>query len=295
MAFPLVSIVIPAYKVGHFEQCLRSAIGQTYPNIEILVSDNCPTDEIREVCNKFSNVIYHRSNVFREENVLSALFSGKGVFIKPLFDDDILHPFCVERMAAVMIQREEVEMVFSASAVIDADNLISEQRRPYSESGTLSGRDLHRSMTLGLRNFVGEFSSIMFRRKKILEVGRQGLFIIGGHDFTKGLADVAFYCNIAKGGSVFYINEELSYFRRDQRLQSNSNIAANPNFGFCFSDYIDLIIASHVVSLISTEEIFMMREQVKAVVLKLGQVFEQVKMAYQRYREYLEKLGYPVI
>lgn len=295
MALPLVSVVIPAYKAGHFEQCLKSAIGQTYPNIEILVSDNCPSEEIREICNKYNNIAYHRSDVYREENVLSALFSGEGVYIKPLFDDDILHPFCIERMAAIMIQKEGVEMVFSASAVIDADNLVSEQRRPYPETGSMPARDMHRSMTLGLRNFVGEFSSIMFKRRKILEIGRRDAFIIGGHDFSKGLADVAFFCNVAKGGSVFYVNEELSYFRRDQRLQSNSNISANPNFGFCFSDYIDLLVASHEVSVISTEEIIMMREQVKAVVLKLGPIFEQVNTSYGRYLDYIEKLGAPVV
>ena len=87
MSYPKVSIVIPSYKPGHFEQCLRSAIGQTYPNIEIMVSDNCPTEEIRDICARYPQVIYQRNVAIREDNLLSCFYSGKGQYIKPLFDD----------------------------------------------------------------------------------------------------------------------------------------------------------------------------------------------------------------
>jgi cellulose synthase/poly-beta-1,6-N-acetylglucosamine synthase-like glycosyltransferase len=78
MSLPKVSIVIPSYKAEHFEQCLRSAIGQTYPNTEILVSDNCPLDAIRDICARFPGVIYQRNSVIREANVMSAFFTAKG-------------------------------------------------------------------------------------------------------------------------------------------------------------------------------------------------------------------------
>src|SRR4051812_38017813 len=130
MSFPLVSIVIPSYKAAHFEQCVRSAIGQTYPNIEIMVSDNCPTEDIKAVCARYPQVIYQRNPAKREKNVLSAFYSGKGDLIKPLFDDDILHPFCIERMVATMNMDPEVQLVFSASQVINIDNERTETRRP---------------------------------------------------------------------------------------------------------------------------------------------------------------------
>jgi glycosyltransferase involved in cell wall biosynthesis len=290
MQFPKVSIVIPSYKAEHFEQCLRSAIGQTYPNTEILVSDNCPTDAIRDICARFPGVIYQRNSVIREENVLSALFSGKGELIKPLFDDDLLHPFCVERMVAALQGREDVQLVFSATQVIDARNQRVETRRPYEASGSMSGLDLQRSMTLGMRNFVGEFTSIMFRRSTLWQIGHQRLFAVGPHDCTLGLADVAAYFNLAAGGAVFYIDEELSYFRRDPTLQSNSNPNANPNFGYCFSDYIDLLTAGHATGAITSAELLASQDQVHAVYLSLRGVFDQIVRSYERYLAYLQPL-----
>lgn len=293
MSLPKVSIVIPSYKPAHFEQSLRSAIGQTYPNIEILVSDNCPTEEIRDICARFPGVIYQRNSAIREQNVLASFYSGKGEYIKPLFDDDILHPFCVERMVAAARSQADVQLVFSASQVIDVDNQRTETRRPYEVSGSLSGRDLQRSMALGMRNFVGEFSTILFRRDTLWNIGWRDLFRIGDHDFTLGLADVAAFCNLARGGNAFYIDEELSYFRRDQRLQSNSNISANPNFGFCFSDYFDLLRVSYQGGEISAEELAGVQPAVLAAYHQLKDVFAQMEPARDRYLRDLDKLQAP--
>jgi glycosyltransferase involved in cell wall biosynthesis len=291
MALPVVSIVIPAYKASHFEACLRSAIGQTYPNTEILVSDNCPTEDIRDICARFPQAIYQRCSVTKTDNVMSALYSGKGEYIKPLFDDDLLHPFCVERMVASLRAEAGAELVFSASQVIDADNMRVETRRPYQISGAMPGRDMQRSMTLGLRNFVGEFTSVMFRRSTLWQIGWQQLFKLGNHDFTLGLADIAAYCNLAQNGLAFYIDEELSYFRVDPRLMSNSNAQSNPNFGFCFSDYIDLLVASHATGVISSAELLDMRARVDGVKETLGHLFWQVGESHQRYLDYLQALS----
>lgn len=291
MPLPKVSIVIPSYKAEHFEQCLRSAIGQTYPNTEILVSDNCPTEAIRDICARFPGVIYQRNSAIREANVMSSLFSAKGELVKPLFDDDLLHPFCIERMVAVMQERPDMQLVYSASQVIDARNLRVETRRPYEASGSMSGRDMHRNMVLGMRNFVGEFSSIMFRRATLWEIGPKALFVLGPHDCSLGLADLVAYINLAAGGDTFYIDEELSYFRRDPVLQSNSNPNANPNFGYCFSDYIDLLWASHATGAIATDELLATQGQVQGVFESLRGVFPQhIPRSYERYLAYVQPL-----
>ena len=291
MHLPKVSIVIPSYKPGHFEQCLRSAIGQTYPNTEILVSDNCPTEQIGEICARFPHVIYQRNSAIREANVLSALFSAKGDLVKPLFDDDILHPFCIERMVAAAQGNPAIQLVFSASQVIDANNLRTETRRPFEASGSMSGLDMQRDMTLRMRNFIGEFSTILFRRDKLWEIGPHRLFHVGPHDCTRGLADVAAYINLAAGGEVFYVDEELSYFRRDAAIESNSNPNANPNLGYCFSDYIDLLPAAHASGAITRDELLAARGQVADVAASLHAVFAQIGPAHERYLAYLQPLS----
>ncbi|MET0268303.1 MAG: glycosyltransferase family 2 protein [Duganella sp.] len=289
MSLPLVSIVIPSYKPAYFEQALRSALGQTYPNIEIVVSDNCPTDAIRDICARYPGVIYQRCSVFRAHNVMAALFSGKGEFIKPLFDDDILHPFCVERMVAAASAVPDVDLVFSASAVIDKDNVVVRQRVPYSENGVINGRDLYRTLAL-MANVVGEFTSILVRRQRLWDIGNLQAFSLADTDFTRGLCDAVFYCKMAHGKLAYYLNQELSYFRLDMRLSSNSNPETSPDFGYVLGDTFELWRAAHLDGVISDAELRDTRERGHAV-YEHNKDYPQVRASYQRYLDYIDTLA----
>jgi glycosyltransferase involved in cell wall biosynthesis len=284
MALPKVSIVIPSYKSGHFEQCLRSAIGQTYLNTEILVSDNCPTEEIRDICRKFPSVLYQRNSVVSTENVLSSLFSAKGVYIKPLFDDDLLHPFAIERMVAAMELHDDVQLVFSKSARIDAANLRLEDRRPFQQDGIISGRDMIRLMTLTFKNVVGEFSTILFRRDKIWKLGSNRIVSYGGKKFSLGLIDVAFYFSLVRDSSAYYIDEELSYFRYDLSTGSNSNPAANPDFGHVAADWIELLIEGLRQDIIAREEFRGAKNLVDSFSASFG-IFPEVRQVKACYEQ----------
>jgi hypothetical protein len=127
----------------------------------------------------------------------------------------------------------------------------------------------------------------MFRRQTLWNIGWNNLYKMGDHDFLTGLADLIAYLNVTRDASMFYIDEELTYFRHDQRLQSNSNPAANPFFGNCFSDYIDLLRVSHQAGVISGEELLGMMPQVEAVNARLCGVFPQMGQARERYLNYL--------
>ena len=284
MALPKVSIVIPSYKPAHFEQCLRSAIGQTYLNTEILVSDNCPTNEIRDICSRFPMVIYQRNSAVRVENVLSSLFGAKGVYIKPLFDDDLLHPFAIERMVTAMELSPEIELVFSRSAEINAANARRSDRRPFDQNGMMSGRDMIRMISLSFKNIIGEFTTIMFRRDRLWKLGSNHIVTYGNKNFLRGLVDVAFYFALIRDASAYYIDEELSYFRLDMSTGSNSNAAANPDFGFVAADWIDLLIEGLRQHYLTPQELIGAKNLVDHFVASFG-VFPEMREAEANYRQ----------
>lgn len=252
---PLVSIVIPSYKPEFFEQTLRTAIGQTYSNTEIIVSDNCPTENIALTCALFNGVHYYRNELKGGQNILDAIFSAKGDYIKPLFDDDLLHPFCVERMVEAFQSSSNTSMVFSASATINNQNKRGKQRRPANQAFLIDGRELQRQMILSFQNFVGEFSTIMLRGETLKQYDRTSSLTYSDTIYAKGLSDVVFYWNTTLGHQAHYIDEELSYFRFDPQHNSNSNPDSNPDFVFAITDWIDLLIASHKNGVITDTEL----------------------------------------
>jgi glycosyltransferase involved in cell wall biosynthesis len=236
-----VDIVIPSYKPDRFEQALKSAIGQTYPWVNIYVADNCPNEEIQKIVRKYAspNLYYQRSHAYITENFEYCFRLGTARFIKPLFDDDVLHPFCVERMYDSISRGhgEGVRLVFSQSAIVDASNRVTGIRRPFDGDIVLMPKQIMSLALRNIQNFIGEFSSVMFDRDLVAKTQPGRLFYwrdVSGYD---GLADIVFFLSVGDSHSVSYIDECLSYFRIDPSITSSTS-RGNP---VLYTKWFDLI------------------------------------------------------
>lgn len=291
MSLPLVTISIPAYKPEFFDVALKSAIGQSYSNIEIIVSDDCPDDRIANICSKYNNITYERHAKGGHMNQLDILYLGSGQFMKPLFDDDVLHPFCVERMVNSLLANSEASFCFSASAVIDGSNQISNKRRPFQQSGIISGENIKTGLIKSIRNFIGEFSTIMIRRDVLNHIPKEHLFSHWGTDFSNGLADVACYLNLATNNFSTYLDEELSYFRKDPKLSSNSNFSVNDNFIFCITHWIDFLILGSRNGFITKSEAYEALPRVRAMINSWIKVYPSLNIYLTQYESHIENLA----
>ena len=65
---PLVSVVVPVYKVEEFlDQCVESIVRQTYKNLEIILVDDGSPDECPNMCDKWA-LKDSRINVIHQVN-----------------------------------------------------------------------------------------------------------------------------------------------------------------------------------------------------------------------------------
>ena len=100
-SLPRVSIVIPVYNAERYlDECLKSALDQTYSDIEVVVVDDGSTDTSPEILKGYAD----RIHVFRKPNggTASALNYGyrrmRGDWFKWLSADDLLKPHAVETL-----------------------------------------------------------------------------------------------------------------------------------------------------------------------------------------------------
>ena len=99
---PLVTIAIPTYNRADYflKQALKSALDQTYQNIEIIVSDNCSTDNTESVVRDFSDskIQYFRqtTNIGANNNFNFCVQVAKGEYFLLLQDDDLIDPDFIE-------------------------------------------------------------------------------------------------------------------------------------------------------------------------------------------------------
>jgi len=99
-----VSIIITVHNSQKFlEECIESALNQTYQNIEIIAVDDGSTDNSLKILKKYSNKI--KIITVRNCTTSMALNHGikiaEGEWIKRLDSDDVLYPNAVDNLVAV--------------------------------------------------------------------------------------------------------------------------------------------------------------------------------------------------
>lgn len=121
-----VSIVIPVYNAEKYlEECIESALNQTYPDIEVIAVNDGSTDNSLGILKKYEGKI----KIISKENggVASALNAGinamTGEWFKWLSADDALYPTAVEELIseAKKIEDKKHTILYSHFDFIDSE------------------------------------------------------------------------------------------------------------------------------------------------------------------------------
>lgn len=115
-ANPLVSIIIPIYKVGQYlDRCIKSLAIQTYTNIEIILVDDGSPDNSGEICDNWAShdsriIVIHKDNGGSASARNQGLRIAKGTYIGFADGDDWLDPHMIETMVHAAI-RDNADVV----------------------------------------------------------------------------------------------------------------------------------------------------------------------------------------
>lgn len=108
---PLVSIIVPTFNRPHLiGNTIQSILNQTYPNIEIVIVNDCgsPVEDIVYHLNNKNNIVYLRHSV--NAGLAAARNTGirtaRGDYIGYLDDDDIYYPEHVETLVDFIIKNK---------------------------------------------------------------------------------------------------------------------------------------------------------------------------------------------
>ena len=126
----MVSIGIPTYNRAdsYLKDTLDSALEQNYPNIEVIVSDNCSTDATAELIKGFKDqrlkYIRHKKNIGANNNFNYCLQVAKGDYFLLLHSDDLIDKDFVQTCMAQVDYRKDVGFIQTGARVIDTDGKI---------------------------------------------------------------------------------------------------------------------------------------------------------------------------
>lgn len=130
MDSPSFSVVIPTYnRAGFIAKTLGSVLAQTYPHYEIIVVDNCSTDDTAEVIAPFVaggrvRFIRHDRNYERARSRNTGMAAARGDYVTLLDSDDLMYPDNLADAAAYALERPEIKCFHNLNEMVDPEGRV---------------------------------------------------------------------------------------------------------------------------------------------------------------------------
>lgn len=215
---PLVSVIIPNYNhEPYLEERIKSVIGQTYDNIEVIILDDCSSDNSKDVIERFRNepkvkyILYSDQNsgsTFKQWEKGFSLAQGKYLWIAE--SDDFVEVIFLEKLVKRMELIPESVLAFSYSYMIDKDgntlNYTWDKPKRYHSNGIYEGERFIYERLL-MKNLLYNASMIVFKKSALSKIPSHFQnFRMSG--------DWLFWTYVCKQGKVIEVPEKLNYYRQ---------------------------------------------------------------------------------
>ncbi|MFM7366009.1 MAG: glycosyltransferase family 2 protein [Cuspidothrix sp.] len=220
---PLVSIIIPTYnRIGYLQEAITSAIQQTYQNIEIIVCDNCSSENPQSLIESFKDprIKFHRhsENIGMLGNQFYGFKIATGKYVATLHDDDMWNEDFLAKLVPHLEGNPHVVLAFCDQYIIDRNSKINmaateQNTRSYKRDQIREG--IHENFTkMGLVD-----KSIPTAAACIIRNG-----VINWHTIPAqvgGMWDLYLtYVCCVSGYGVYYVPEKLTKYREHEQTDT---------------------------------------------------------------------------
>ena len=219
-----VSIVVPNYNHGRFlERRLESIFGQTFQDFEVIILDDCSTDNSREIIESYRNnpkvsaIVYNQFNSgspFKQWN--KGIHLAKGEYIWIAESDDFCEPCFLETLVAALRSSDNCALAFFSDSDIDGDGRLMSDWRKTGKNVLYKGSSfIIKELLLG--NIVYNASCVVFKRAIALQLSNQW-------QNSRGAGDYWFWVLMAKKGDAYSLGHSLASRRiHDSNVTSGAN------------------------------------------------------------------------
>jgi cellulose synthase/poly-beta-1,6-N-acetylglucosamine synthase-like glycosyltransferase len=219
---PKVSVLMPSFNYARYlPAAIQSVLSQSYSDLELIITDDCSTDESREIVEHFRRLdsrvipVLHEVNSGLARARNSGLAISTGEFVALCDADDVWLPHKLETQIKCFQAQVELGIVHSDSAIIDAAGKLTGQqfsslwhRRGQRTSGYLFE-------VLCEQNFLC-VPTVVLRRQAIEYAG-------GFEENLRSLEDWVCWIKVSRKYPFHYVKEPLVQYR-----MHGSGLSSNP-------------------------------------------------------------------
>ncbi len=129
MQSPIISVILPVYNCEKYVyEAVQSVLNQTYTDFELLIIDDCSTDQTVSIIKSFSDeriqLIIKEKNSGYTDSLNYGITIAKGAFIARMDGDDICLPNRFQKQIEAMNANKEVILCGTGIQIIDSDRVL---------------------------------------------------------------------------------------------------------------------------------------------------------------------------
>lgn len=225
---PLVSIIVTSYNHAEYlEQRMNSLINQTYKNVEIIVVDDCSSDNSLTILNKYKSfsgtqIISLKENIGYASAGNLGVNMSKGEYIVFAECDDYCEAEFIEMLVSKMIKYPEIGVTFCVSNIVDSNGIIKDidynardkEFKRYCSKDTIIPQKIIQKFFLN-SCVIPNMSASMIRKSLFVQVG-------GLSSSFKMCADWDLWCRLANISVFYYLKSPLNYYRTHKTTARNT-------------------------------------------------------------------------
>lgn len=195
----LVSIILPVYNgAANLKESIESVLNQTYKNFELIVVNDCSTDDTEMLVRKYQEqddrvkLVNNEVNLKLPRSLNRGFDEASGEYYTWTSDDNKFLPSAIERMVQTLEENEDVDMVYTDYQKIDVcGNVIEEHCAEELE-------------WICCTNPIG--ACFLYTRKIAQNVGKYNpdMFLAEDYDY---------WIRILRAGKVYFLKENLYQYR----------------------------------------------------------------------------------
>jgi glycosyltransferase involved in cell wall biosynthesis len=218
---PTVSVIVPNYNHARYlPKRIESILAQTFRDFELILLDDCSTDESRSILSRYANdprvkIEFSDKNsgsTFKQWNKGVRLARGKYIWMAE--SDDYADERLLERLVPALERDPAVTFAYCRSWRVMEDgrvdgfgdwHLDALDPHLWKADFCMDGREHSRKYAVR-SPVVANSGAAVFRRAAFDAVG-------GADESLRLCGDWKFWTAMALAGKVAYVNEPLNYFR----------------------------------------------------------------------------------
>ena len=214
---PLVSVIMPVYNAEQFlDRAIQSILNQTYDKWELLLIDDCSTDNSLKLINKYSDprirLLVNETNRGIAQASNRGIEESKGKYIALLDDDDEAIINRLELQVEYMEEHSDVAILGGRSIDMDEHDKILRLKGPVRNNPKL----IKAMLLFGNVDFYN--GTAMIRKNFIVDNQ------LRYRDGCYGMQDYRFYIESSKYGKITTLDQYLLKYREHENNETKRNL-----------------------------------------------------------------------